>query len=151
MPTISDMRTVQLSAVLFALILSGCSTGSGSASPSGSANSNAETKTPGSDTSQAQKKISMAIGQEIGQFTITSQQKIDAPVGSDGTQYSVKTNSGKTYKCEIFEQSGFGKMAMWGMGTGSSALCTDFTKGSADTGKTNKASCNALLKAAGKC
>ena len=28
-------------------------------------------------------------------------------------------------------------------------MCTDFTKGSKDKGKTNKASCNALLQAAG--
>ena len=151
MPTIFYKRTSQVSAVLLAITLSACSTGSSSVSPSGSANANTEAKTSGSDNSQAQKKISMAIGQEIGQFSITSQQKIDAPAGYDGTQYAVKTNSGKSYKCEILEMSGFGKAMTWGMGTGAGAMCTDFTKGSADAGKTNKASCNALLKAAGKC
>jgi hypothetical protein len=151
MLTISDNRFVPVSAVLSALILCGCSTSSNTVSPSSGAKANTEIKTPSQDNSTAQKKISMAIGQEIAEFTITSQQKIDAPAGYDGTQYSVKTNTGKSYKCEILEMSGFGKAMTWGMGTGASAMCTDFTKGSADAGKTNKASCNALLKAAGRC
>lgn len=93
----------------------------------------------------------MAIGQEISDFTIASQVKIDAPGGYDGTQYSVKTNTGKTYKCDILEASGFGKVITFGTSVGAGAMCTDFTKGSADAGKTNAASCNALLKAAGRC
>ena len=93
----------------------------------------------------------MAIGQEVGQFTITNQQKVEAPGGFDGTQYTVKTNAGKTFKCEILEPSGFGKVMTFGMASGAGAMCTDFTKGSKDIGKTNKESCNALLRAAGKC
>lgn len=151
MLTISVYRFLPVSAILIALILSGCSTSSNTVSSPSSANVNTETKTSINDNSTAQKKISMAIGQEINEFTISSQQKIDAPAGYDGTQYSVKTNNGKSYKCEILEMSGFGKAMTWGMGTGASAMCTDFTKGSADAGKTNKASCNALLKAAGRC
>ncbi len=102
-------------------------------------------------SSKAEKKISMAIGQEVGEFTITDQQKTDAPGGYDGTQYTVKTNAGKMFKCEILEPSGFGKVMTFGMSSGAGAMCTDFTKGSKDKGKTNKASCNALLQAAGKC
>jgi hypothetical protein len=100
---------------------------------------------------KADQKISMAIGQEVSTFSIASQQKIESPGGTDATQYTVKTKAGKTFKCDIFEPSGFGKVMSWGMASGSSAMCTDFTAGSADQGKTNKASCNALLKAAGKC
>jgi hypothetical protein len=151
MLTIFKNRFVLIPAILFALILSGCSTSSNSVSSSSGANANAETKTSSQDSSAAQKKISMAIGQEISEFTISSQVKVDAPAGYDGTQYTVKTSTGKTYKCEILEMSGFGKAMTWGMGTGAGAMCTDFTKGSADAGKTNKASCNALLKAAGRC
>jgi hypothetical protein len=103
------------------------------------------------DNSKAEKKISMAIGEEVGGFTITDQQKVDAPAGFDGTQYSVKTKAGKTFKCEIMEPSGFGKAISFGMTSGAGAMCTDFTKGSKEQGKTNQASCNALLKAAGKC
>lgn len=100
---------------------------------------------------KAEQKISMAIGQEIGTFSIASQQKIESPGGTDATQYTVKTKAGKTFKCDILESSGFGKVMSFGMASGSSAMCTDFTAGSKDQGKTNQASCNALLKAAGKC
>jgi hypothetical protein len=61
------------------------------------------------------------------------------------------TNGGKKFKCDILEPSKLGKIATWGMGSGAGAMCTDFTKGSSDKGKTNAASCNQLLKAAGKC
>lgn len=103
------------------------------------------------DNSKAEKKISMAIGREISDFTIVNQISTDAPMGYEGTQYTVNTKNGKTYKCDILENSGFGKIMTFGTGTGAGAMCTDFTKGSADAGKTNKASCNQLLRAAGKC
>jgi hypothetical protein len=130
----------------------GCGTSSPTAPASTEVSSKAEKARPDADNSKAEKKISMAIGQEVGGFTITDQQKAaESPTGFDGTQYTVKTKAGKTYKCEILEPSGFGKVISWGMASGASAMCTDFTQGSADRGKTNKASCNALLKAAGKC
>jgi len=110
-----------------------------------------EKKAASEDNSKAARKISLAIGEETSDFTITNQQQVEAPAGYDGTQYTVKTKAGKTYKCEILEPSGFGKAMSWGMASGASAMCTDFTKGSKDKGKTNKASCNALLQAAGKC
>lgn len=122
-----------------------------SRSRSSSTNSKVEKKASGEDIGKAAKKISMSIGEDIGDFTITNQQQVEAPAGYDGTQYTVKTKAGKTYKCEILEPSGFGKAISWGMASGAGAMCTDFTKGSKDKGKTNKASCNALLQAAGKC
>ena len=103
------------------------------------------------NTAKAERKISMAIGQEIGDFTIVDQEKLEANVGFNKTQYTVNTNGGKTYKCEIIEGTGFYKVATFGVGSGADAMCTDFTKGSKDKGTINKASCNALLKAAGKC
>ncbi len=102
-------------------------------------------------TDKAAKKISTAIGEEIGDFTVTAQEPTDAPTGYKGTQYTVMTNGGKKFKCDILEPSKLGKIATWGMGSGAGAMCTDFTKGSSDKGKTNAASCNQLLKAAGKC
>lgn len=138
MSKISSRVFVLASAVLLTAFLTGCATNSSNAA----SNSNSST---------AQKKISMAIGQEISDFTITSQSSVDAPAGYDGTQYSVKTAAGKTYKCEILEASGFGKVITFGTASGASAMCTDFTKGSAEAGKTNAASCNALLKAANRC
>jgi len=102
-------------------------------------------------TEKAAKKISTAIGEEIGDFTVTAQEATDAPTGYKGTQYTVMTNGGKKFKCDILEPSKLGKIATWGMGSGASAMCTDFTKGSSEKGKTNSASCNQLLRAAGKC
>ena len=97
------------------------------------------------------KKISKAIGEEIEDFTVTGQQEIEAPTGFKGTEYTVATGGGKKFKCEILEPSKAGKILTWGIGSGGDAMCTDFTKGSKNKGKTNSASCNALLRAAGKC
>lgn len=129
----------------------GCVTTGASPSASSETSTKAENKPSAEDNSRAVKKISMAIGEEPSGFTIASQQQVEAPTGYNGTQYTVKTKSGKTYKCEILEPSGFGKAMTWGMASGAGAMCTDFTAGSKDKGKTNKASCNDLLRAAGKC
>ena len=149
------MKLTKLTTLALILPLSGVFHGCGTSSPNAPASTEVSSKTekarPDADNGKAEKKISMAIGQEVGEFSITDQQKAEAPTGFDGTQYTVKTKAGKTYKCEILEPSGFGKVMSWGMASGASAMCTDFTQGSADRGKTNKASCNALLKAAGKC
>ncbi|NJA08099.1 hypothetical protein ACQE3E_19340 [Methylomonas sp. MED-D] len=118
-------------------VLSGCATTANNA--------------PAQGGNKAESKISMAIGREIGNFTITNSQATEAPTGYNGMQYTVKTNDGATFKCEILEPSGLGKFATWGMASGADAMCTDFTRGSSDIGKTNNANCNALLRAAGKC
>lgn len=97
------------------------------------------------------KKISSAIGVEPSQFVVTAQEDVEANAGQKATEYTVHTNGGKTYKCQIFEASRLGKIATFGTAGSSDALCTDFTKGSRDQGKTNQAACNALLRAAHKC
>lgn len=117
----------------------------------GCASSTSSSAPPADSGVKAEQKISMAIGQEVGTFSIASQQTIESPGAMNATQYTVKTKAGKTFKCDIYEPSGFGKVMSFGMISGTSALCTDFTAGSKDQGKTNQASCNALLKAAGKC
>jgi hypothetical protein len=132
----------KLIAAIFLLLLTGCATTA----------RNATTSSPSAEgTRKAEGKISMAIGREIGNFKITHSQATEAPGGYNGMQYTVKTNDGATFKCEILEPSGFGKAMTWGMASGADAMCTDFTKGSSNIGKTNAASCNALLRAAGKC
>ena len=131
-----------LTATLLLLLLSGCATKA----------HNTSTSNPSADeSSKAEKKISMAIGREIGNFKITHSQATEAPTGYTGMQYTVKTGDGATFKCEILEPSGLGKVATWGMASGAGAMCTDFTQGSSNIGKTNNANCNALLHAAGKC
>ncbi|OQW73970.1 MAG: hypothetical protein BVN35_10690 [Proteobacteria bacterium ST_bin11] len=127
----------KLLTVTLLLMLSGCATTANNTSAQGS--------------NKAEGKISMAIGREIGNFKIASAQATEAPAGYNGMQYTVKTDDGATFKCEILEPSGLGKVATWGMASGADAMCTDFTKGAKDVGKTNKANCNALLLAAGKC
>lgn len=145
------MKLKNLLPLLLVLPLSGVFYGCASGTGTGSASSTGNASAASDAGAKAEQKISMAIGQEVGTFTIASQQKIESPGGTQATQYTVRTRGGKTFKCDIFEPSGFGKVMSWGMASGSSAMCTDFTAGSADQGKTNKASCNALLKAAGKC
>ncbi len=106
---------------------------------------------PAAISDKTAKKISKAIGEEVGDFSVIAQEEVDAPVGYTGTEYTVTTSGGKKFKCEIMESSKAGRIMTLGMGAGADALCTDFTKGSKDKGKTNSASCNALLRAAGKC
>lgn len=100
---------------------------------------------------KAAKKISMAIGEDTDRFVVTRQEGIESPAGMKGTEYTVRTGSGKTYKCQILEPSKLGKLVSFGTAGGANALCTDFTRGSKSQGKTNQASCNALLRAAHKC
>jgi hypothetical protein len=100
---------------------------------------------------KAAKKISMAIGEETDRFVVTGQAGVDASAGMKGTEYTVSTDAGKTYKCQVLEPSKLGKLVSFGTAGGADALCTDFTRGSRDQGKTNQANCNALLRAAHKC
>lgn len=148
-------RVLWVALLAFGSVLCGCSSpGSattGSPPTAKETNGKSEQKTTSEDNDRAAKKISMAISEEVGEFTITGQQSIEAPTGYNGIQYTVKTKGGKTYKCEILEPSGFGKAMTWGMAGGAGAMCTDFTKGSKDKGKANKAGCNDLLRATGKC
>jgi hypothetical protein len=97
------------------------------------------------------KKISTAIGEEVEDFVVTKQEEIEAPTGFKGIEYTVETNGGKKFKCEVLEPSKAGRIMSYGMSTGGDAMCTDFTKGSKGKGKANQASCSALLRAAGKC
>ena len=144
-------RLALISLLPLGYALQGCVSTGGPTPASAENASKAEKAAAADDKAKAMQKISKAIGFEPAAFSITSQQAIEAPTGYNGTEYNVKTQSGKIYKCEILEPSGFGKAMTWGMASGASAMCTDFTPGSKDRGKTNKASCNDLLKAAGKC
>lgn len=132
-------------------VLGGCAGGAGAGGAAAPTPAQSSASATAEDSGKAEKKISMAIGREVGTFALASRQGVDAPVGYVGTQYTVKTTGGETYKCEILEPSGLGKIATWGMASGAAAMCTNFTEGSKDRGKTNKASCNELLRAANKC
>lgn len=85
------------------------------------------------------KNTSMAIGLEKTAFTITDRE-------NDGlkTTYKVKTNSGKNYSCYVT-----GTVSVVGRVV-SDAICTEMGASVKPTTEPS-ASCNALLKAAGKC
>lgn len=97
------------------------------------------------------KNISTAIGEEVGDFAVIKQEKVESPAGYNGMQYTVVSNGGRKFKCEILEPSKFGRIITFGTGNATSAMCTNFTSGSEGAGQINQASCNALLRAAGKC
>lgn len=103
-------------------------------------------------SSKAERKISQAIGEEIGNFKVISRVEGDsAPAGFSEGIYNVLTNRGTTYKCSILEPSGFMNVMSFGGADSAGAMCTNFTKSSTQKGKTNASSCNELLRAAGKC
>ncbi|AZN36219.1 hypothetical protein [Iodobacter ciconiae] len=85
------------------------------------------------------KNTSMAIGLEKNAFTISDRE-------NDGitTTYKVKTKAGENYSCYVT-----GVISMIGRNV-SDAMCTEMGAGAKSSTKSNN-SCNALLKAAGKC
>ncbi len=82
----------------------------------------------------------MALGLEKGTFTITD--RVDDGVKST---YSVKTDSGKKYSCYVT-----GTVSVVGRVV-SDAVCNEIGKPAKQAAGAGGASCNALLKAAGKC
>lgn len=121
----------------------------------GCANTSQKSDAPQSaskDIGKAEIKISQAIGTEIGDFKIVNRAEgVSAPAGFSEGIYTVTTNSGSKYKCSILEPSGFMNVMSFGGAGSAGAMCTDYTKGSKQQGKTNAPSCNELLRAAGKC
>lgn len=83
-----------------------------------------------------------ALGLAKGNFTISD--RMDDGVK---TTYTVKANTGKQYSCYVT-----GTIAVVGRVV-SDAMCTELGKSGKQTttGTGGKTSCNALLKAAGKC
>lgn len=101
---------------------------------------------------EVEQKISQAIGEEVKDFKITERTEgVSAPAGFSEGLYDVRTTDGKHYRCSVMEPSGFMNVMSFGGAGSAAAMCTDFTKGSKQQGKTNAPSCNDLLRAAGKC
>ena len=74
---------------------------------------------------KAARKISMAIG---GSRRFRRHRAGAGRVrrGSNATQYTVRTSSGRYYKCQIIEPSRAGKFFSFGTAAGADALCTEF-------------------------
>ncbi|MEQ1556129.1 MAG: hypothetical protein ABL915_04950 [Gallionella sp.] len=82
-----------------------------------------------------EKNTAFTLGLEKGDFTISNRE--DSGVKSS---YDVKTKAGKKYSCYLTSS----------MGMTSDALCSEKGKTSKPSSE-NSPSCNALLKAAGRC
>lgn len=81
-----------------------------------------------------------ALGLEKGTFTISD--RVDNGIK---TSYAVKANSGKKYSCYVTGTvSAMGRVV-------SDSICTEAGKPAQQASGASSASCNALLKAAGKC
>ena len=87
-----------------------------------------------------EKNTASALGMEKGTFTITD--RVDDGVKST---YAVKTNSGQKYSCYVT-----GTVSVVGRVV-SDAVCNEIGKPAKQAVGAGGASCNALLKAAGKC
>ena len=104
-----------------------------------------------------EQRTSMAIGRDVGSFTISGQQMESG--GGGRLNYDAKTPDGTVYKCYVIEGSGLQKMMSFGMVPFTSdAICTKFgrepntsSSKAAPKQPTANVGCNALLKAAGKC
>lgn len=92
-----------------------------------------------------EQRTSAAVGRPVGSFTISD--KTEERGGR--INYSVKTRDGASYQCYLYSATGFQKAMSFGQTPNSDAICSAMGKGSAATPAA--ATCNALLKAAGKC
>jgi hypothetical protein len=87
-----------------------------------------------------EKNTAFALGIEKGTFTISNRED----EGLKST-YQVNTKSGKRYRCYVT-----GTVSVLGRVV-SDAICNEDVKPAKQATGTSKQSCNALLKAAGKC
>ncbi|HYW57951.1 MAG TPA: hypothetical protein VE934_13380 [Polaromonas sp.] len=95
-----------------------------------------------------EQRTSTAIGRSVGTFTIA---KTGEETGGR-INYTVKTKDGAAYQCYMYSATGFQKAMSFGQTPHSDAVCTQMGRGgpSAAADKPG-ASCNPLLKAAGRC
>ena len=121
MKTISLRRTVAASVVALAGLVAGCASVA--------------------VTSDAiEKNTAFALGLDKGTFTISNRE-------NDGVKstYLVNTNAGKKYTCYVT-----GTVSVIGRVV-SDAVCNEVGRPAKQASGTKTQSCNALLKAAGKC
>ncbi|MDZ4188940.1 MAG: hypothetical protein U1D25_12640 [Hydrogenophaga sp.] len=110
------------------------------------------------DQSGLEQRTGQAIGRSVGQFTIG-----DRTEETGGRiNYTVKTRDGAHYRCYLYGATGFQKAMSFGQIPHSDAICTAMVgtqvrggqQAPAATGQSGSnagGSCNALLRAAGRC
>jgi len=96
-----------------------------------------------------EQRTSAAIGREVGSFTIA---KTGEETGGR-INYTARTKDGLTYQCYMYSATGFQKAMSFGQTPNSDAICTQMGRGGAASSVDSKpaGSCNALLRAAGRC
>ena len=91
-------------------------------------------------------RTSAAIGREVGTFTIVK----TGEESGGRINYTAKTKDGQSYQCYMYSATGFQKAMSFGQTPNSDAICTQMGKGSSAESRP-AATCNGLLKAAGRC
>jgi hypothetical protein len=102
------------------------------------------------DQSGIDQRTSMAIGREVGTFTVSDQTEDTG----GRINYTARTRDGAVYKCYLYSATGFQRAMTFGQTPHSDAICTLFGRSGHATGapaSPGNGQCNALLKAAGRC
>lgn len=94
-----------------------------------------------------EQRAAMATGHPVGSFSITD--KVEA--GGGRIEFNVKARDGANFQCYMYSATAFQKAMSFGQTPHSDAICTQMGKNGAASASPAAASCNALLKAAGKC
>lgn len=98
------------------------------------------------DDNGIEQRTASAVGRPVGSFTIS-----DRSEESGGRiNYTVKTRDGANYRCYLYSPTTFVKVMSFGQTPNSDAICSAMGRGGA-AGAAPAPTCNALLKAAGKC
>lgn len=100
------------------------------------------------DQSTLDQRTANAVGQPVGTFTISERTE----ESGGRINYTVKTRSGAVYHCYLYSPTTFVKAMTFGQTPNSDAICSPMGRGAAASEQGKPAgTCNALLKAAGKC
>lgn len=99
------------------------------------------------DQGGIEQRTSLAIGRDVGSFNISD--RYEETGGR--INYTVRTKDGATYKCYLYSATSFQRAMTFGQTPHSDAICTPFGKSGSTPAASNPGTCNALLKAAGRC
>jgi hypothetical protein len=110
------------------------------------------------DQGGLEQRTAQAIGRSVGQFAITDRSE----EAGGRINYTVNTRDGAVYRCYLYGATGLQKAMSFGQIPHSDAICTAMADGKSgganqgpaatgQSGRSTGGSCNALLRAAGRC
>lgn len=105
-----------------------------------------------------EQRTAQAIGRSVGQFAITDRSE----EAGGRINYTVNTRDGAAYRCYLYGVTGLQKAMSFGQTPHSDAICTALVGGKSGSGnqapgatgpsgRSAGGTCNALLRAAGRC